>query len=117
MKTEGKEYLINSEYSIQFENIGDLLAYVLVTICQFYYFGTGKIVNGYFFPDKDSHFEEFFLPTILVLHLNLIVQHLVAFKITRQYVIIIIQTVRDSLQFYLILACFILSYFIFLTFT
>ena len=84
MITEGREYFTSAE------NISDLLAYTLVSICQFYYFRTGKIVNGFFFPEDGSNFEEFLLPTILVLHLNLVVQHLIAFKITRQYVIIII---------------------------
>ena len=69
---EGKEYFIDKEYSINFENLGDLIVYVLVSICQLYYFGTGKLVKGYFFPDDGSYFENFLLLTILALHLNLI---------------------------------------------
>lgn len=50
--TEGKEYFKS------FENIGDLIAYILVIICQCFYWGTGEFVNGYFFPD-DGSFEDY----------------------------------------------------------
>ena len=66
MVTEGRDYL-------SFENLGDLTAYILVSVCQAYYWGTGSVVNGYFFPDNDSNFKNFLLPTITILHLNLIV--------------------------------------------
>ena len=66
MVTEGKEYF----YS--FENAGDLIVYILVCVCQFYYWGRPRVVNGYYVPDDDSYFEAFLLPTILFLHLNLI---------------------------------------------
>ena len=58
MVAERKEYFysVNKDYFFCFENISDLVAYVLVTVCQFYYFRTGKIVNGYYFPDDDSYF-------------------------------------------------------------
>ena len=39
---------------------------------------------------------------------------MIAFKIIRQYVVMIIQTVRETSQFYAILGCFIVSYFFFL---
>ena len=76
MITEGKQYFIYTEGKqlfISAENIADLIAYTLVSICQCYYFFTGQIVNGYFFPDNGSHFEEFLLPAIMILHLNLVV--------------------------------------------
>ena len=44
MVTEGYDYLT-------FENLADLTVYGLVIICQFYYWRTGNIVNGYYFPD------------------------------------------------------------------
>ena len=64
--TERKDYLTD------FFNISDLICCVLVSICQFYYWRTGRLVNGFFFPEEDSYFEEFLLPAVLVLHLNLI---------------------------------------------
>ena len=54
---------------------------------------------------------------ILSLHLNLILQHMVALDITRRHVIMIIQTIHDTYRFYGILACFIFSYFLFLMLT
>ena len=108
MATEGKKYFLNSEgksYLPNFENISDLIIYVLVIICQYFYWCTGRVVNGYYIPENgtfsddalfetdpgsESVFENFFLPTILLLHFNLIVQHMVAFKITRQYIVMII---------------------------
>ena len=81
---EGKYYLAD-----KFNRV-DLIVYILVGICQYYYWFTGERVNGYFFPNTDSYFEVFLLLTILALHLNLILQHLIAFKITRSYVIMII---------------------------
>ena len=44
MVTERYDYLT-------FENLADLTVYVMVIICEFYYWRTGNIVNGYFFPD------------------------------------------------------------------
>ena len=90
--TEGKEYFFSFEkdYLFNFENILDLIVYILVTICQYYYFGTGKVANGYYFPDDDSYFQGFLFFMILVLHLNLILQYSIAFAITRRYVIMII---------------------------
>ena len=114
MINEGKGYFIDEELSIQFENVGDLIAYGLISVCQVYYFGTGRIINGYFFPDYESFFEDFLLLAILALHLNLILQHMIALKITRRYVIMIIQTMRDTYKFYVILLCFVISYFLFL---
>ena len=66
IRTEGRDYIRD------FENVGDFIACILVSVCQFYYFFTGKRVNGYFIPENDSNFEVFLLPMILVLHLNLI---------------------------------------------
>ena len=60
------------EYFIDVYNYADLIVCILVSICQYYYLATGEIVNGYFFPGNDSLFEVFLLPTILMLHLNLI---------------------------------------------
>ena len=79
-----------------FENCADMVAYTLVCICQTYYFFTGKMVGGYFFPDEESHFEDFLLLAILLLHLNLIVQYMIAFSFTRQYIIMIIETVKKT---------------------
>ena len=76
MVTEGRDY-------ISFENLADLIAYILVSVCQFYYWSTGSVVNGYFIPEDDSNFKNYLLPTITILHLNLIVQHMIAFKLTR----------------------------------
>ena len=58
MYTEGTQYIVNlkKENFISAENIADLIAYSLVSICQYYYFFTGKIVKGYFFSDDESHF-------------------------------------------------------------
>ena len=111
MVTELKEYF--SDYY----NCSDLIVCVLVSICQYYYWATGKIVNGYFFPEDDSYFEVFLLPTILALHLNLILQHMIAFEIIRRYVVMIIKTFEQTLPFYVVLFLFIASYFIFLLFT
>ena len=66
-----------------YENFGDIIAYTLVCICQAYYFTSGKMEKGYYFADEDSYFKEFLLPAILMLHLNLIVQHMIAFNFTR----------------------------------
>ena len=114
--TEGKDYFFSLEkdYFFSFENIIDLTVYVLVTICQFYYFGTGKVVNGYYFSDDDSYFQGFLFFTILTLHLNLILQYTIAFSVTRRYVIMIIQTFKDTIPFYIILVTCVLSYSIFL---
>ena len=71
------------EYFTDIYNYADFIVCILVIICQYYYFNTGEIVNGYFFPGNDSLFELFLLPTILVLHLNLILQHMIAFRIIR----------------------------------
>ena len=65
--TEGLDYFLN------YENVIDLVVIVLVTICQYYYFfGKGKTEKGYYFPEEESHFIDFLLPTTLMLHLNLI---------------------------------------------
>ena len=100
--TEGKSYFTD------FENLTDLTIYVLVIICQYFYWFTGKRVNGYYFPDSNTYsedqpddtdpksgsvFERILLPTIILLHFNLILQHMVAFKIFRQYIVVILQTV------------------------
>ena len=42
---------------------------------------------------------------------------MIALDITRRYVIMIIQTMRDTYKFYVILGCFIFSYFLFLLLT
>ena len=84
MVTECKDYFRS------FENVGDLIVFVLVAVCQYYYYSTGKIINGYYFPDTESYFEEYLLFTILMLHLNLILQHMIAFEVKRKYVIMII---------------------------
>ena len=73
-----------------------MLACILVSICQIYYFTTGKIENGTYFPEDDSYFEGFLLVMILILHLNLVFQYLIAFELTRRYVIIIIENLKDS---------------------
>ena len=90
--TEEKDYFFSLErdYFFNFENIIDLMVHLLVTICQFYYWTTGKVVNGYFFPDDDSYFEGFLFFMILALHMNLILQYSVAFAITRRYIIMIL---------------------------
>ena len=75
---------------LNFENILDLMVQLLVIICQFFYWTTGKVVNGYFFPDDESYFEGFLFFMILALHMNLILQYSIAFSITRRYVIMII---------------------------
>ena len=41
-------------YFTEYENIGDLIVYILVSICQYYYWFRGEIVNGYFYPDECS---------------------------------------------------------------
>ena len=66
MVTDGRDHFKS------FQNVGDLVVYILVCICEYYYWGTGKIENGYYIPEENSYFEVFFLPTILFLHLNLI---------------------------------------------
>ena len=90
---------------------------MLVSICQFYYWGTGRVFNGYYFPEDESYYHGFLFFTILALHLNLILQYSIAFKTTRRYVIMIIQTFKDTIPFYVILGYFILSYSIFLMLT
>ena len=117
--TEKRDYFFSLEkdYYLNFENIFDLIVYILVTICQVYYRTTGNIYNGYFFPEHDSYFQEFLLFTILALHLNLILQYMIAFKVTRRYVIMIIQTFKDTIPFYVILVGFIVSYSVFLMLT
>ena len=55
---------------------------------------------------------DFLLPTTLMLHLNLILQYMIALDFTRKYVIMIIQTIKDTYKFYWILFCFIISYFL-----
>ena len=90
--TEGKNYLFDLEkdFVLNFENILDLIGYLLVTICQFYYWTSGKVVNGYYSPNYYSYFEGYFFFMILALHLNLILQYSIAFSITRRYVIMIL---------------------------
>ena len=90
--TEGKNYLFNlkRDFVLNFENILDLIGYLLVTICQFYYWTSGKVVNGYYFANYDSYFEGYFFFMILALHFNLILQYSIAFSITRRYVIMIL---------------------------
>ena len=65
-------FIEKKEYFYDIYNYGDLIVCVLVSICLYYYWCTGKLVNGYFFADDGSLFEVFLLPTILILHLNLI---------------------------------------------
>ena len=77
MGTDGKDYFKS------FENAGDLIVYIFVCICQFYYWGTATDESGYYIPEEGSYFEVYLLPTMLFLHLNLILQHLIAFKLTR----------------------------------
>ena len=117
--TEGRDYFFSFEkdYYLNFGNMIDLIVYILVTICQVYYWTTGNIYNGYYFPENDSYFQEFLLFTILALHLNLILQYMIAFKVTRRYVIMIIQTFKDTIPFYVILVGFIVSYSVFLMLT
>ena len=120
-----------ANYLTQYENIIDLTVYIFVSICQYFYWFKGEVVNGYFFPyecssldesvmlvtEKCSYYEEFLLLMILSLHLNLILQHMIALDVTRKHVIMIRQTIQDTYKFYGILACFILSYFSFLMLT
>ena len=51
------------------------------------------------------------------MHFNLILQHMVAFKIFRQYIVVILQTIQKAGQFYAILSCFVVSYLFFLIMT
>ena len=78
------------EYFLGFENLLDLATIIMVIICQFYFYTTGKLENGYFIPDDDSYFEQFLLLTTLALHLNLILQYMIALDFTRKHVIMII---------------------------
>ena len=57
---------------LNFENLADSTVCILVTICQFYYWRTGKRVNGYYITEQKSNFEYFLLPMIVLLHLSLI---------------------------------------------
>ena len=83
-------YIEGKDYFTTFENAADWMVTILVCVCQFYYWGTAKREYGYYMPEEGSYFEVFLLPTMLFLHLNLILQHLIAFKLTRQYVVMIV---------------------------
>ena len=88
-KEIGQISTVGRQYFLDLENIADLTVSVLVLICQYFYW-TGTKVNGYFIPEtrngssyedsmfgidpeSGSFFENFLLPTILLLHFNLIV--------------------------------------------
>ena len=101
---EGKEYIKSVA------NLADLVAYILVIICQCYYWNTGSNQYGYFVPEPDSNLQWFLLPMILMLHMILILQHLVAFSSLSFYVTMISETMWNTTPFYLVLFIFIASY-------
>ena len=90
---EGKAYFES------FGNVIDVVAYILVIRCQVYYW-TGNRQYGNFIPEEDSYFEVFLLPMILMLHLILIFQYLIAFKNFRFFIIMIAETMHKALLFY-----------------
>ena len=107
---EGKSYFES------FANVTDVIAYVLVIICQYYFWRTGDNQHNYFIPDQDSYFEVFLLPMMLMLHLTLIFQHLIALQNFRFFIIMVVETMQKALLFYQILGLFIGSYSILLLF-
>ena len=103
MYTEGKDYL-------GWTNFADILALILVLICQYFYWNTGSHETGYFVPDSDSYFETFFLPMFMIIYLDLILQHMITFEFTRFFVIMVRETISEAAPFFTILGLFIISY-------
>ena len=109
---EGKEYLNKSfAYLLMIDSF-----LITTTICQIYYWTTGKIVNGHFIRDRETYVIYFITLSIIQLFLYAVADEMISFTTARKNFHLIWHSFLALLRFLLMPSLAFLCFFLLLRF-